>query len=352
MAWTGSANLRGSYVSRKLDSLDGFQAFLHELKHNTPLKRCLGVVALAFFVIIVTTIADVLTPSMLLVLLLTGTFLYLVFAVRNFHGPMQNVNVRSATIAQNHRAVGTAEMNSHGRSYEISSPKVAEAIITQNADPGQSWTDLASRVSHEIRTPLNAVIGFSDLMEQELHGPLGSPQYSEYTRHIRTSGRAVLKSAEDTLALTSALARLETPSATAKIDLHKLIEDAWAFVADNAATRGITFTNTSPQNLMIIGDQITLRQVFINMLSDLITASRENGKIEFQTLTSGHNVAVNLIATSVGDDVPCKDSLDLCLVRALLEIHRAPLHVLHQPRGTRSLQTNLPAMLQHELFKF
>ena len=63
-----------------------------------------------------------------------------------------------------------------------------------------------ARVSHELRTPLNAVIGFSDVMDSELLGPVGHPRYREYARHIRDSGRELLKSAEDTLAITALLA--------------------------------------------------------------------------------------------------------------------------------------------------
>ena len=47
-------------------------------------------------------------------------------------------------------------------------------------------------VSHELRTPLNAIIGFSDILAQELYGPLGSPHYVEYAGIIRDSGNKLL----------------------------------------------------------------------------------------------------------------------------------------------------------------
>lgn len=72
------------------------------------------------------------------------------------------------------------------------------------------WVDLLARISHDLRTPLNAVIGFSDVMQQELFGPLGHARYQEYVRHIRTSGVELLHAAEDALAMTALLAEPKT----------------------------------------------------------------------------------------------------------------------------------------------
>jgi signal transduction histidine kinase len=47
-------------------------------------------------------------------------------------------------------------------------------------------------VSHELRTPLNSILGFSEIISQELYGPLGAPQYKEYAGIIRASGQRLL----------------------------------------------------------------------------------------------------------------------------------------------------------------
>ena len=78
------------------------------------------------------------------------------------------------------------------------------------AEPGEGLGELMAHMSHALRTPLNAVIGFSEVMACELHGPLGNSRYQEYAHHICESGGRLLKSSEDALAITQALTSLMT----------------------------------------------------------------------------------------------------------------------------------------------
>lgn len=53
---------------------------------------------------------------------------------------------------------------------------------------------------HDMRTALNAILGFSEIMTQKLHGPLGHPKYDEYAAHVRFSGQALLIVSDEVLA--------------------------------------------------------------------------------------------------------------------------------------------------------
>ncbi len=70
--------------------------------------------------------------------------------------------------------------------------------------------DILAQMSHELRTPLNAVIGFSEVMRHELHGPLNA-RYQEYAIHICESGDRMLKSSQDALAVAEAMTVLLAP---------------------------------------------------------------------------------------------------------------------------------------------
>lgn len=56
-----------------------------------------------------------------------------------------------------------------------------------------------SQVCHELRTALNHIVGFSEVMCLELHGPLGHPKYAEYVSHVQQSGSALLAVADAVL---------------------------------------------------------------------------------------------------------------------------------------------------------
>lgn len=74
-------------------------------------------------------------------------------------------------------------------------------------------------ISHDLRTPLNAIIGFTQLMESGMFGPVGNPQYLEYLRHIRESGYELLDKVEDlvdTVSPRPSLTRAQLPKAPRK----------------------------------------------------------------------------------------------------------------------------------------
>jgi len=75
--------------------------------------------------------------------------------------------------------------------------------------------DLMAGLCHDLRTPLNAIIGFSEIIERELLGPLGSERYQNYATYIRQSGLDLLIAVESAIALTQQLA--EARVATQKL---------------------------------------------------------------------------------------------------------------------------------------
>ena len=77
------------------------------------------------------------------------------------------------------------------KKYSEEKAKAERAAFTKSA--------FLANMSHELRTPLNAIIGFSEIMTNELSGPLGDPSYKEYARDILTSGQHLLDMINDIL---------------------------------------------------------------------------------------------------------------------------------------------------------
>ena len=197
----------------------------------------------------------------------------------------------------------------------VSEPRLPFAHQQQT----QAWADLMARISHELRTPLNAVIGFSDLMEREIFGPLGNERYADYAAHIKGSGEALLKSAEDTLALSALMAAplaLERPQVS---DLGALVAEAWRQVEAVAARRDITLT-MGYTTAEIVGDMRACRQVLLNILSEAVQRAAPGSEISVTAMTDADHVRLVIEAgqTAPGgrDGGP---SLPVCVARTLLE---------------------------------
>ncbi len=222
-------------------------------------------------------------------------------------------------------------------------------------EPG-NWSELMQRVSHELRTPLNAVIGFSDLMHNETFGPLGSPRYQEYARFIRDSGDALLKSTEDTLAMTSALtaAKNRQVSDPGAQPLAKAIDSAWSRLSQRPENAGIELTLNCDQDIEVLIDSRPLRQILINLLSEAAARTRGNDTSQQTAIAIkvgiDHDHVQIEFATPATSGARDGNSLDLCVARALLELQGTSLLLIDNPAvGWRAI-TVLDRAVQTDFF--
>lgn len=238
--------------------------------------------------------------------------------------------------------------------------------VTQRAPsvrPGQScldhdvvqsdWTDLMSQVSHELRTPLNAVIGFSDLMNAEILGPLENPRYREYLLHIRNSGQDLLKSAEDTLAMTSLLTQKSDLDPTFHTcNLNAVIQKAWGFVSAEASTKSITCKIKCHSQLSVFADARPLRQTFVNLLKEAIARADEQSTVTIKASQFGEVVDISVQTQSkvAAPLTTAEGSLHVAIARALLELQGTSLATHHDDGGAWQAVTRFDCPLQTDFF--
>ena len=209
---------------------------------------------------------------------------------------------------------------------EILVSRFEPAFLTTIDEQSQTWADLTARISHELRTPLNAVIGFSDLMERELFGPLGNARYRDYAAHIKDSGEALLKSAEDTLALSALLVASNSDQRSQASSLSALALEAWHGVAPQAHRRGVSLELMISDTLEVAGDRRALRQALMNLLIEALSRADAGAPISVSAQADGDTVTIKFAVTgSKPLLVPRDPSLAICVARALLELQGTSL---------------------------
>jgi signal transduction histidine kinase len=234
--------------------------------------------------------------------------------------------------------------------------RLARAAARLNRMPNlhaHPWGDLIARVSHELRTPLNAVIGFSDVMHAELLGPVGHPRYREYARHIRDCGRDLLKSAEDTLAITCLLDHDPNAAMEIAVDFRAMVDEAWAFYADPLNAGGIALEAEVPEGLEVLVDRRPLRQILINLFAEAVRRTDARGTVGLVATVDGDLVQIEVYLRGRPGDVSVgQASLPICLARALLELHGAALIEVDDPFSTWRAVTVLRCSTQGQFFTF
>jgi two-component system cell cycle sensor histidine kinase PleC len=238
----------------------------------------------------------------------------------------------------------------------ISSRSAAPAQFTELLAQPQSnldravWAKLTAHMSHELRTPLNAVLGFSELMSKEVFGPLGSSTYGDYARDIHASGRMLLKSAEDALAIT---ALLTAPSRRMQsCHLKTIMDDVRGFAQCDLDARSITIETLVDADIEVIGDAQAIRQMLIN----LITEASRNACAGTVVRAEVHR-ADDLVALSItlSGQESCEASIDdgfgMILARTLCELSNAQLCETKMPEGKQSWTVRFLAPTQNDLFR-
>ena len=135
-------------------------------------------------------------------------------------------------------------------------------------------------MSHELRTPLNAILGFSEVMDSEVLGPLENKSYKEYVGDIHRSGEHLLNLINEILDLSRIEAgRYELQEEA--VALTDIAEDCISMVQLKARSKNISVTSRFEKDLPAIwGDERALRQVGLNLLSNAVKFTPQGGKIE------------------------------------------------------------------------
>ena len=155
-------------------------------------------------------------------------------------------------------------------------------------------------MSHELRTPLNAIIGFSDIMRDEMFGPIGNARYSEYAGLIRDSGQLLLDLIADILDT----AKIEAGKMELNfdhVDLSQTIEDCGRMLAQRARDCGIQMTMEVPENgLPLTADRRAVKQIVLNLLSNALKFTPRGGHVWIKASSGAETVTLSVRDDGIG----------------------------------------------------
>lgn len=209
-------------------------------------------------------------------------------------------------------------------------------------------SEFLANMSHELRTPLNAILGFSEILSNEMFGPLGVPQYKDYVTDIKESGAHLLGLINEILDVSKADAgKLELREN--KTNILSIIQDTVRILRQKAIDDHIKVDIISDQKIPLIwGDERRLKQIILNLISNAIKFTPENGHIHIVTaLCDKTGLSIEIQDNGIG--IPKQDisrilqpftqidsklarkyngtGLGLPLAKTMIELHQGTLHI-------------------------
>lgn len=164
-----------------------------------------------------------------------------------------------------------------------------EIALKKAEDASFAKTRFLNNMSHDIRTPMNAILGYAQLMEDEMKGK-DLPETSEYLKKLQQSGNLLLSIINNVLDM----ARIE--SGRMEIDEnYGMIEDIWQTLFeifdDEAKKKNIALHYTiNAEHEHILTDATKVKEIFVNILSNAMKYT-----------PSGGSVMINV------DELPCSE---------------------------------------------
>lgn len=221
-----------------------------------------------------------------------------------------------------------------------------------------------ANMSHELRTPLNAIIGFSDIIRQQLFGPIENEKYREYVDLIHDSGSLLLELISDILDMS----KIEA----GKMQLHMqptsitdLAEASVRIIGARAEEKRQNVSlaiHPSVEKTPLVCDERAVKQILLNLLSNAVKFTPEGGSVGVEIVREGSFIAIEVADSGIGipqEQLPrltrpfeqvASEShishegsgLGLALVKALTDLHGGKLSIESEEGEGTKVRVTLP----------
>lgn len=194
---------------------------------------------------------------------------------------------------------------------DVSERKAQELFLREERERAEAANRAKStflaNMSHELRTPLNAIIGFSDIMHEEVLGPIGNPRYHEYASLIRQSGQLLLDLISDILDM----AKIEAGKMDMffeNVNLCMVAAECTKLLGERAQQKGVNLTASALKHpITIEADRRAMVQMVLNLVSNAIKFTPPGGDIVLSAEHTGDHILLRVRDTGIGiaeEDLP------------------------------------------------
>ncbi|QDO97807.1 HAMP domain-containing histidine kinase [Ferrovibrio terrae] len=195
----------------------------------------------------------------------------------------QSALLRGFIVTRNSRyyGVGTAlSLLQLGMARSERRNRALDRARQQAEEASLSKTRFLANMSHELRTPLNAIIGFAEVIQKQLLGPMGNARYAEYVDDILSSGQHLLSLINNILDMS----KIESGSWRIQPEMTdpvEIMEASLRTFRERAEGRGVFMTMTVDARLFEgFVDRQALRQILLNLISNAVKFTPAGGRIE------------------------------------------------------------------------
>jgi two-component system, cell cycle sensor histidine kinase PleC len=197
---------------------------------------------------------------------------------------------------------------------DITDRKEAELALVAAKEEAElasrSKTEFLANMSHELRTPLNAIIGFSQLMADEVMGPIGNTRYASYARDICSSGQHLLNIIGDILDVSKLEAgRIELDEE--ELELPEIVRDLLHLVIERARALDVGIDLEMAADLpRVRADALKLKQVLLNLITNAIKFSHPGGRVLVRAALESDGLYLSVTDHGIGmDDTEIKTAI-------------------------------------------
>jgi diguanylate cyclase (GGDEF)-like protein/PAS domain S-box-containing protein len=162
-------------------------------------------------------------------------------------------------------------------------------------------SEFLANMSHELRTPLNAIIGFSEILQDQTFGKINERQ-SKYVTHVLNSGRHLLQLINEILDLSkveSGRMRLHPGMVT----MRQVLATSMMMIREKAKKHRIALhlrIDESLRDKVILADEVKLRQVMFNLVSNAAKFTPDGGSVEVAAAREGDDVLIRVSDSGIG----------------------------------------------------